>query len=118
MSDTQQQLRTIEMSMEDAKAMVKRAEALDRLHANKDFKDVILDEFFVNEASRCVLAKGDPEMQESKHQAGLDVIIQSIGGLKNYFGKLYALANIAENSLAADQETRQELLEEESGDTE
>ena len=42
----QEQLNQIEITIEQANALIADGEALNRLYKNKDFKRIILDEFF------------------------------------------------------------------------
>lgn len=92
--------------------MIDEADALTRLHKNKDFKMVITDAFFQDESKRAVLLRSDHEMQTPEKLAQVDNIITSIGGLFAFFNKVYTMGNMAKQSMAADQETRGELLAE------
>ena len=119
MNQEEQQVQQIELSMQEAKARIKDAEALDKLYKNKDFKHLFLDGYFLHEASRAVLLKADPSMQESEKQKDCDNIITGIGMLRQYFAKVFTLGTMAQKSLQEDKEAMQEVLAEESleGDT-
>ena len=108
----EQDLKTVEISIEQAEEAIEVAEALKRLHNNKDFQKVIVEGFFKEEASRVVILRADPEMLADEHQKQVNDIITSIGGLYGYFRKIYGVANQAYASLVADQETRGDILEE------
>src|SRR6056300_939800 len=107
-----QQIEQIELSIEAAKANVEKMEALLRLIDNKDFKDIIDDGYFRDEAARVVILKADPEMQEAKYQDQLDKSIVAIGQLRQYFRSIMQMGRMAERSIRDDEETRQELLAE------
>ena len=111
----EEQLHKIEISLENAKKAIELANALQRLHENKDFQTVILEDFFKGEASRSVMLKSDASMASVEKQKNVDDIITSIGGLYNYFGKLYRLGDMSVRALEADQNTKEEILEEQLG---
>lgn len=111
-NEREAQLQQIEISLEDAQANVALAEKLNRLHKNKDFQELIIEGYFRDEASRAVLLKADPEMCEDREQKQLNDIITSIGGLRQYFHKVFRLGQMSEQSMEADKQTRQELLAE------
>ena len=115
--NSEQQLQHIEISLENAKKAIDLATALQRLHENPDFKTVILDDFFKEEASHSVLLKSDASMSTDEKQKSVDIIITSIGGLYQYFGKVYRLGDMAIKAIAADQSTREEILEEQLSET-
>lgn len=112
MSIKEQQLSNIQISIENAKKAIELAQALQRLHENPDFKAVILEDFFHEEAHRAVLLKADQAMAPPEKQKAVDDVITSIGGLYNYFGKVYRMAEMSQRAMEADQQTREELLEE------
>lgn len=107
-----QQIEQIELSIEAAKENVEKMEALLRLIDNKDFKTIIDDGYFKNEAARLVILKADPEMQEAKFQDQLDKGIIAVGQLRQYFRTIMQIGRMAERSIRDDEQTRQELLAE------
>lgn len=112
LNEREAQLQQIEISLEDAQANVALAEKLDRLHKNKDFQELIIEGYFRDEASRAVLLKSDPEMCEDREQKQISDIITSIGGLRQYFHKVFRLGQMSQQSMEADKQTRQDLLAE------
>lgn len=102
------------MSIEQASESVKDLEALKRLEKNRDFKRLISDGYFKDEASRAVLMLADPSMQEPERQRSLHNSIIACGEFRQYLGTKYQLGNIAIRSLAADELTREQLLAEEA----
>ena len=113
--NSEEQLHKIEISLENAKKAIEVANALQRLHENPDFKRVILQDYLKDEASRSVMLKADPSMATVEKQKNVDDIITSIGGLYNYFGKVYRLGDMSIRALEADQNTKEEILEEQLG---
>lgn len=98
----------IEVSMEHAQEVINRAKALDRLHNNPDFLDVIRDGFLHEEAIRLVHLKAGPNMQKPEHQADIIKAIDAIGGLIAYFQKIEYAAKMAESAI---EQAEQALLE-------
>jgi len=110
------QLEQVELGIKEAEEMIELADSLQRLHNNKDFKIVITNGYFVEEARRAVLLKSDPEMQSNEHQKQVDNIILSVGGLYAYFNKTYQMGNMAQRSLEDNEQTRSEILQEQLGE--
>jgi hypothetical protein len=109
------QQQEIEIDIKQAKRAVALYKALDRLHENKDFQEIILNEFFVNESVRAVSMKSEPNAQSEEVQLQVDHVILAIGGLKQFFSKVYQTGASAQNAMEGLHETQQEILEEELG---
>lgn len=107
------EIQEIEVSLEHAKAAVSKGEALRRLMNNPDFVAVVREGYFEKEAIRLVMLKGDPNMQDPKTQAEIIKDIDGIGSFRMYLTTVNQLAQVAANSIAADEETLAELLSEE-----
>jgi hypothetical protein len=116
MNMQEQQLAQIEITIEQAHEAIALADALKRLHKNKDFKLVITEGLFDKEASRVVILRSDPEMASEKEQKECNDIITTIGGVFGYFNKIYAIGNQCHMSLEADKETRGDILQEQLGE--
>jgi len=116
MNDFEEQLHQVEISVDQAKQSIKFAEALERLHSNKDFKEVILEGYFRDEASRLVLLKSDPEMQDKARQRDVMNAITAVGGLFGYFNKVFTFGTIAKRTLKEDEDTKQAILQEQMAD--
>ena len=108
-----QDLQTIEISMEKAKADIALGDALHNLIDNPDFKLIISENYFRDEAERVVGAKADAAM--IMNEVGMQMLenqITSIGGLRQYFLKIQQNAHTAKMAMAEYRETQTELLEE------
>lgn len=105
-------LQAIDRSVNDAKLILKRGDALNRLQSNKDFQELILTGYFKDEAVRLVHLKGDSNMQEPAKQAAIVLQIDAIAALSQFFNTVSQTAKLAEKSIAADEDTREELLNE------
>ena len=109
---TEQELTEIEISLSNAKYALENANCLARLYKNKDFKHLVLDGYFVKQASRCVMNKAAPGFQTEDAQGEMVRDIDSIGRLKQYFVAVNAMGEMAMKSLADDSKTQEEILAE------
>lgn len=106
------ELEQIESSIKHAKRTVDLGSALERLFDNRDFKQVITEGYFNQEAVRLVHLKSDPNMQSPDTQKAIISQMDSIGYLNQYFSTVLALASMASKSIDADEQTREDLLAE------
>lgn len=114
MNETEQQLNDIEISIDDARKTITRKDQLQRLIDSQDWKDIIEDGYFRDEAARLVVLKADPSMLEDKEQKQIDIAINAIGPFRQYLRTIMQFGFMAEQALNNDQQTREELLEEET----
>jgi len=113
--DQQEQLAAIELSIDQAKLMIGKSDALLRLEANKDFQRIVLHGYFEEEASRSVLLRADPGIQGENEQKQINDIITSIGGFHYYLNTIHQLASSARAAINANEEAREEILGEQLG---
>lgn len=106
-------VQAIEENIRQAKLIVGTGDSLERLRQNRDFKAVILDGYFKQEAIRLVHLKADPAMQSPDMQKSIVAQMDAIGSLNQYFTAVYQQASIARKAIASDEETRDEILAEE-----
>lgn len=104
------QLESIEISIDAAKKNIERGKMLDKLREYPEFKSLVLEGYFEREASRLVLLKADPSMQGKEHQEQIIKNIDAIGFLRQYFNTIYRIAEMSSRALKNDEETREELL--------
>lgn len=112
MNEQEQQLQQITLHIDEAKKAVAMGKVLDRLYKNPDFKEVILDYYFVTEASRTVLLKADPNMRGEAEQNDCENIIIGIGMLRQFFAKVFHMADQAQQAILESENAREEILEE------
>jgi len=106
-------IETIEISIEQAKAVIETANALDRLHENKDFQAIFLEGYMKSHVLRNVGLKASFGAQDEKTQKYIDAQIMGVGSLQQYIAGVYQKANAAVTSIVADEEEMETLLEEE-----
>ena len=106
------ELQQIESNLKRNAVLTELGNALARLKGNRDFKKVILEGFFEDEAIRLVHLKADPNFQGCDSQKAILTQMDAIGALRQYFETLAQLAGMAHKSIEADEQTRDELLAE------
>ena len=112
MSSIESQVQQLENSIRENKKLAEMGESLERLYSNRDFKKLILEGFFQNEAIRLVHLKGDVNMQGLDSQKAILSQIDAIANLSQYFSTVRYKAGMAVKAIAFDEETRDELTQE------
>ena len=106
------ELQQLEFNIKQAQKIVDLGDALERLRNNRDFKKVIGEGYFEDEAIRLVHLMADSNMQTPEMQASIHKQMIAIGGFRDFLETLGIRANMARNSVAADEATRDEVLAE------
>lgn len=94
------QINAVERNIRSAKADVSKAKALEKLHNNKEFKELILEGYLKENAIRLVHLKADPSMQTAEGQASVLRQMDSIGELMGYFQVILHQAKLSEKNVA------------------
>jgi hypothetical protein len=94
----------IEADIANARKFVDLRDALNKLEANRDFKKVIKEALFRDEAVRLVHLKADPAFQTPERQESINKQIDAIGYLSSFFRTIdfnaaQALSSIAQSEL-------------------
>jgi hypothetical protein len=110
------EVHVIEQSIEAARADIERNDAVNRLYDNHDFKSVILEGYFKEEAARIVALKADPAFvfADDKQMEFLNILEAGVGALQQYFRLIEQKADMAERGLGEMEETRTEILREDA----
>lgn len=109
------ELDQIEESIKSAKARVAKAEALERLTANADFRMLVADGYLKDNAVRLTHLYGSGSLQEDQRIAS-ERDLHAIGSLNRYFYNIIRDGNQAESDIASAEYTKQELLAELASD--
>jgi len=112
MSELEQQMHQVEVTIEECEEQIAQAEALERLHKNTDFKKIILTDYFEKNAIRTVMMKSAAGHEGEKEQKNLDNVLIGIGQLGQYFHKIFAFGEGAARAMEEHKNTREELLAE------
>lgn len=102
----------IEIEITQAKYMVDLGDALARLEKNKDFKKVFEEEYFKNEAGRLIRARANFNLSPEQRNNILNML-DSIGFLQQFFRDIKVTAEQMKQTIAENEETREEMLREE-----
>ena len=108
----QNDIHSIEVTIEQAKGQIDNMQALDRLRKNKDFIKLLEDGYLKEEASRLVLALAEPALQSDENQRQLKKMIDGVGYFRQYLNKIYQFGHQSENAMASHEATRTELMSE------
>lgn len=114
-TDTTQQIEQVELSITNAQAAVEAMNSLDRLGSNPDFKKLIHEGYFKEEASRLVLLKADQNVQSDEHQKQIEKSIDAIGYFRQYLGTIIQMGKMADSAMSDHEATLEELSAEELG---
>ena len=105
-------IKEIELSIEEAQKMVERRNQAYRLADNADFKSLILEGYYKDEAVRLVGLSADPST--AKYADETILAIKSISMLQQYMRNIVAFGNTAESEIG----DMREVLDEERNEGE
>lgn len=105
-------LQQIELSIEQAKDMIAKMEAVERLKQNYDFKKLFLDGYLKEYAVSLVHRKTMPGLQDEKNQKYIEHQLISISALVQYLNYVAQEGMTAKQALEAHYAERDQLLEE------
>lgn len=107
MSEIHQQIVQLEAHIKDAEEAIKIRDKAVKLSENREFKELILDEYLVKEAARLVQISCDPGLNAEMRADAL-AMAQSTGHFKRYMSILVQRGNQFERDL---EDCRQQLDE-------
>jgi hypothetical protein len=109
MSDElEKELKEVEVSIAELQTYVERKEKLKRLMANKDFQELIEEQYLIQEASRMLLLRDDPNLPANK-KAFLEADLYGPGAFKRYLSTIFQMGTIAENNIVELHDTMEEI---------
>lgn len=108
-------VREIEISIDLLKEKVARAEMLERLEKNPDFKAFILEDFCEKHALGLVTKRVAPNFQDEKNRFYMEGQLSAIGNLKLYMQFVKQEGDIAVHSIEAAEAEKDRALEESEG---
>tara|TARA_R110000764_G_scaffold88964_1_gene170239 strand:+ start:391 stop:729 length:339 start_codon:yes stop_codon:yes gene_type:complete len=104
-------LEEVDIQIEMAQKMRALRDSCVKLMANKDFKDVVEEGYFKEEAARLVMAKSAGLNEEQNKN--IDGMIIGVGSLANYFNMVMRRGAEMDVAAGEHEETREEILAEE-----
>lgn len=102
----------IHLDISDAQAKVRKADALERLHNNADFKAIVLEGYFKEQAAGLVAMRAHPAMQNEREQANLLRGIDAIGEVQQYFSGIFQQGNMAAEAIRSAEHELEEMEQE------
>lgn len=103
----QTDIETVEISIEYAKEMIAIGDKALRLAENKEFKEIILEGYFRDEAARLTGLLGDPAMKDLQEEIISD--LNGIASLQRYLRRLVRQKEMMEHELELHTQTLDEL---------
>ena len=108
--NTEEQLDYLDANMAEAKHFIDVKNSLLKLQKNKDFKKVVIEYYFKEEAARLVMAKSS-NLDETQ-QLTIDKMIYGIGSVAKFFDSVLQRGAQAEQSLSEDEDSKASILQE------
>lgn len=103
------EIHEIELNIKEAKKFVDLGKSLERLQSNRDFKKVVEEGFFKDEAVRLVHLKSSPAMQRPEQQAAIDAEIRAVGAFAQYLNLVFMKADHAAKAIEDNEAELDEL---------
>lgn len=103
-------LQAIEKNIEQAKELVELGNAVERLRSNRDFKKIVVNGYFEDEAIRLVHLKADPGMQRAESQASILKQMDAIGSFSSYLSTILHQASLAEKAIEVGEADKEDFL--------
>ena len=106
------EMQQLEQEIKATQEIISRRNLALKLSENHEFRKLILDEYFVKEASRLIHIAGDPSLDEKQRADALQMALAT-GHLKRYLSAIVGMGQAAENSLPDKYAMMDELRSEE-----
>lgn len=103
-------LQQIDKEIARVEANIANAAELEKLHSNKQFKKLILEGYFEKLPVQLVPMLAQPQLSDQVRK-GIELQLEGIGSLQNYFSSVYRQAEAAVDELNELHELRVEHLQ-------
>lgn len=103
-------LQEIEVTIEEALAQVRRGELVLSLEKNPEFRELVLEGYFRDDAARVVMLLADKEHQSAERQTALHSDLVGISTFGEYLRAQKILGNMAAESIEQHKATREDIL--------
>jgi len=111
MSQLEKNIEEVELTIAEARKIVEYGTVVRRLIDNPDFKKVVTDDYFVEEAARLALLYSDPSINKDQARM-INNDLLGLGAFKRYIQTKLQMANNMAYEMEQQMETLQELHEE------
>ena len=99
----------IELDIKEAREFIALNDSLERLKKNRDFKKLIMEDYFREESVRLVHLRSHPNMQSDESQDLINKQINGIGALITYLRAVGYQADQAARAIDAGEEALEEI---------
>lgn len=96
------EIEQLELAVDKAREMVERRDMVLKLSKNREFRKIMSEGYFVDEAARLVAISG--ELAHKPHRDEIFDSIKAISHVRQYFSDIVRLGNIAENEIDSSEE--------------
>ena len=93
----QSEIDQVEATLEHAEAALALGEKMQKLAANKDFQDIIINGYFKDEAARLTGLLGDPQFKDSQDEIMKD--LHAISSFQRYCRQIIRNGEMAQKSI-------------------
>lgn len=112
MSNLENDISEVELTIKQAKDAIALKDAVVKLSNNREFRKIITEGYFKNEAARLTHLFSDPTILLNNQQEMVRNDLLGIGGLERYLRVLVQQGNAAQDALMEQEETLDELRSE------
>ena len=102
----------VEITIEDANLAIAKAETMSKLSKNPEFKELILEGYFKEEAYNLVLYKANPANGSTENQANILRAIDAIGNVRLYLQRIIDEGKEAAIAKYEAEATKEDILSE------
>ena len=106
----------IEVSIEAAKGAIERKNKIARMFATDDFKEVVEEGYFRDEAARLVSLLTDPEFSSEERQTEILNDMMGVSSFRQYLLNMHRVGVQMENQVKASEAELVEMRNEVAGD--
>jgi chaperonin cofactor prefoldin len=107
----EQEIKQVEVTIEEAKKAVELGKSAAKLEKNSDFKKTVMQGYFIDEAARLALLVSDP-MISPELRAAVMRDIDGVGAFKRYLSFMVQMGQQAERTIEENEQTLEEIREE------
>ena len=105
-------MQEIEIDIDEARKAIELGEIVTRLEKHPDFRTLVIEGYFRDDAARIVMLKADPEFISEERQGKLDRDILGISVFGEYLRTKKVLGTMAQQAIYQHEQTREELIQE------
>ncbi len=113
--EVEQAEQEISVSIETARAVIKKQEDMEKLMRTPEFNSIFIDGYMRDEAARVTSLLMDPAMESEEDQEGLKRELYAISGFRHYVLRIKKIADQMSRMIASSEATLESLRNSEEG---